>query len=177
MESSSSFSSLDLSSMKKKKKQKPINTQDRLRANIRLQLIDSFGKSKEETETILKSIDDLIPTKYQRFGHVLVFRQKLNSSLNQEMQQLISNAFISVFDEITVIVGFDDGIKGELREPTTRILFSKIQNIEKQQPNNNINIEDNSILKDETKNPNGNETKSNGIFFYFIFILLVSILL
>lgn len=61
------------------------------------------------------------PKKFQRFGHVLVIREMEKNLFT--LSKFIAKSFISVFKEIKVVVLYEEGIKGELRKPTTKILW------------------------------------------------------
>lgn len=97
----------------------------------------SFLKSTNKfDQQTLNSFSTQIPSKFVRFGHILIFRENLpscftnndnNNNDNNETLKLLSKAFISVFQEITLVMLYDEKIKGELREPSTTILYNSLE--------------------------------------------------
>eukprot|EP00906_Rhabdomonas_costata_P028284 RCo040100 len=64
-----------------------------------------------------------VPKKWEKFGHVLVFASKLLPSA--QLRSEVAEAFLEVFKDVDILLTDDGGIEGELRKPTSRVLFSR----------------------------------------------------
>lgn len=60
-----------------------------------------------------------VPKKWEKVGHVLILHS-LHTDPNVE--QIVAAAFLSVLSDVDIVLSDDSGVKGELRQPTARVI-------------------------------------------------------